>query len=214
MTPSQLPVGLRTQQTIAAFYRAGYPIEEIADAIGLAPSTCEVLVDAMRRVGWTLRRPRGAHEHIQIDNAFLRDRYLQQRAQARRRGERLSLSGLARTAGLVAPGRDPDPTWVGRLLRLTPMPDGTLRTRIPLGLALALGGALGLDPCEVEAREIRPQPPRFHASRHGLPVIATTDDTPPIAERRPTVAHDPRPAVARVDRRPLPARRAPPLAVR
>ena len=40
MTPSQLPVGLRTQQTIAAFYRAGYPIEEIADAIGLAPSTC------------------------------------------------------------------------------------------------------------------------------------------------------------------------------
>ena len=33
MTPSQLPVGLRIQQTIAAYYRAGYPIEEIADAI-------------------------------------------------------------------------------------------------------------------------------------------------------------------------------------
>jgi hypothetical protein len=107
MTPSQLPVGLRTQQTIAAFYRAGYPIEEIADAIGLAPSTCEDLVDAMRRAGWTLRRPRGAHEHVQIDNALLRETYLRRRAQARRSGEQLSLSELARTAGLVRPGREP-----------------------------------------------------------------------------------------------------------
>ena len=93
MTPSQLPVGLRTQQTIAAFYRAGYPIEEIADAIGLAPSTCEVLVEAMRRVGWTLRRPRGAHEHVQIDNAFLRDRYLSHRAEARRRRVQAGVPG-------------------------------------------------------------------------------------------------------------------------
>jgi hypothetical protein len=186
MTPSQLPVGLRTQQTIAAFYRAGYPIEEIADAIGLAPSTCEDLVEAMRRVGWTLRRPRGAHEHIQIDNAFLRDRYLNHRAQARRRRERLSLSELARVAGLSKPGREPDPTWIGRLLRLTPMPDGAMRTHIPLGLALALGRALGLDPREVEAREIRPQPARFHVSRHGLPVIAGAEETAvPVAEPEP-----------------------------
>jgi hypothetical protein len=181
MTPSQLPVGLRTQQTIAAFYRAGYPIEEIADAIGLAPSTCEDLVEAMRRVGWTLRRPRGAHAHIQIDNAILREGYLQRRAVVRRCGERLSLSELARTAGLVRPGREPDPTWIGRLLRLTPMPDGTLRTQIPLGLALALGRALDLDPREVEAREIRPQPPRFHAPRYGLPVLAAVDETAVVA---------------------------------
>ena len=40
MTPSQLPVDLRAQQIIAAFYRAGYPIAEIADAIGLTPSAC------------------------------------------------------------------------------------------------------------------------------------------------------------------------------
>ena len=186
MTPSQLPVGLRTQQTIAAFYRAGYPIEEIADAIGLAPSTCEVLVDAMRRVGWTLRRPRGTHDHIQIDNAFLRDRYLSHRAEARRRRERLSLSELARVAGLAKPGREPDPTWIGRLLRLTPMPDGAMRTHIPLGLALALGRALGFDPRDVEAREIRPQPARFHVSRHGLPVIAGAEETAvPVAEPEP-----------------------------
>src|SRR6266542_242010 len=112
MTPSQLPVGLRTQQTIAAFYRAGYPIEEIADAIGLAPSTCEDLVEAMRQADWTLRRPRGAHEHVQIDNAFLRARYLQRRAQARRRRQRLSLAEVARAAGLVRPGREPDATWI------------------------------------------------------------------------------------------------------
>ena len=181
MTPSQLPVGLRTQQTIAAFYRAGYPIEEIADAIELAPSTCEDLVDAMRRAGWTLRRPRGAREHVQIDNALLRERYLRLRAQARRCREQLSLSEVARSAGLVRPGHEPDPTWIGRLLRLTPMPDGALRTQIPLGLALALGRALDLDPREVEAYEIRPQPPRFHAPRHGLPALAT-DDTVTVLE--------------------------------
>ena len=185
MTPSQLPVGLRTQQTIAAFYRAGYPIAEIADAIGLAPSTCEDLVDAMRRVGWTLGRPRGAHEHVQIDNAFLRDRYLSHRGQARRRRERLSLSELARVAGLAKQGREPDPTWIGRLLRLTPMPDGTMRTQIPLGPALALGRALGLDPREVEAREIRPQPARFHAPRHGLPVIAAAEEPVAVAAPEP-----------------------------
>jgi len=181
MTPSQLPVGLRTQQTIAAFYRAGYPIEEIADAIGLAPATCQELVAAMRRAGWTLRRPRGAHERIQIDNAFLRARYLRRRTQARRRREHFSLSELARTAGLVTPGREPDPTWIGRLLRLTPMPDGRLRTQIPLGLALALGRALGLDPREVEAREIRPQAARFHAPLRGLPVLAGPDEAPAFA---------------------------------
>ena len=185
MTPSQLPVGLRTQQTIAAFYRAGYPMKEIADAIGLAPSTCEDLVEAMRRAGWTLHRPRGAHDHIQIDNAFLRAQYLRRRAQARRRREHFSLSELARTAGLAKPGREPDPTWIGRLLRLTPMPDGALRTHIPLGLALALGRALGLDPREVEAREIRPQPARFHAPRHGLPVLAAAEDTLAVADTEP-----------------------------
>src|SRR5205809_5182479 len=98
MTPSQLAVALRTQQTIAAYYRAGYPLEELADAIGLAPSGGENLVEAMRRAGWILRRPRGAHEHVQIDNAFVRERYLRRRAQARRAGEPLSLSELARTA--------------------------------------------------------------------------------------------------------------------
>src|SRR5687767_7071576 len=98
MTPSQLPVDLRAQQIIAAFYRAGYPVDEIADALGLTASECQALLDAMRRAGWTLRRPRGAHEHVQIDNAFLRERYLRRRAQARRRRERLSLSELARRA--------------------------------------------------------------------------------------------------------------------
>ena len=44
MTPSQLPWSLRTQQTTAAFYRAGYPVEEIADAIGIAPAECRELV--------------------------------------------------------------------------------------------------------------------------------------------------------------------------
>src|SRR4051794_38920619 len=181
MTPSQLPVGLRTQQTIAAFYRAGYPVEEIADAIGLAPSTCEDLVEAMRRAGWTLRRPRGAHEHVKVDNAILREHYLRRRAQARRRREHFSLSELGRLAGLVTPGREPDPTWIGRLLRLTPMPDGTLRTQIPLGLALALGHALGLDPREVEACEIRPQPARFHAPLRGLPALAGPDEERTLA---------------------------------
>ena len=178
MTPSQLPADLRTQQTVAAFYRRGYPIEEIADAIGLAPSTCEDLVDAMRRAGWTLRRPRGAHEHVQIDNALLRERYLRLRAQARRRHERLSLSELARRAGLVKPGHEPDPTWTGRLLRLAPTPDGALRMEIPLGLALALGRALGFDPREIEAREVRPQPARFHAPRHGLATLGDDGATP------------------------------------
>jgi DNA-binding MarR family transcriptional regulator len=185
MTPSQLPVGLRTQQTIAAFYRAGYPIEEIADATGIAPSTCEDLVETMRQAGWTLRRPRGAHAHVQIDNAFLRERYLRRRAHARRRHERLSLSELARAAGLVRPGCEPDPTWIGRLLRLTPMPDGTQRTRIPLGLALALGRALGFDPHEIETREIRPRPARFHAPRRGLPVPTAMDEAPAVAEPKP-----------------------------
>ena len=192
MTPSQLPVGLRTQQTIAAFYRAGYPIEEIADAIGLAPTTCQALLDAMRRAGWTLRRPRGAHEHVQIDNSFLREHYLRRRALSRRRGERFSLSELARTAGLVRPGREPDPTFIARLLRLTPMGDGSLRTRIPLGLALALGRALGLDPREIEAREIRPQPARFHAPLRGLPALAAPDED----EQTPAAAPAVREAVA------------------
>jgi DNA-binding MarR family transcriptional regulator len=176
MTPSQLPVGLRTQQTIAAFYRAGYPIEEIADAIEIAPSTCEDLLAAMRRAGWTLRRPRGAHEHVQIDNAFLRERYLKLRAQARRRRERLSLAALARAADLVKPGQEPDVTWIGRLLRITPMPDRTLRTQIPLAFALSLGRALGLEAYEIEAREVRPQPARFHAPSDGPPGIGEPDE--------------------------------------
>ena len=119
-------------------------------------------MDAMRRAGWTLRRPRGAHEHVQIDNALLRERYLRLRAQARRRREQLSLSELARSAGLVRPGREPDPTWIGRLLRLTPMPDGALRTQIPLGLALALGRALELRPAR--GRGLRDPPAAALAS--------------------------------------------------
>ena len=59
MTPSQLPVDLRAQQIIAAFYRAGYPIAEIADALGLTRAACQDLLAAMRDAGWTLRRPRG-----------------------------------------------------------------------------------------------------------------------------------------------------------
>ena len=77
---------------------------------------------------------------------------------------------------------EPDPTWIGRLLRVTPMPDRTLRTQIPLGLALALGRALDLDPREVEANEIRPQPPRFHAPRGGLPVLVLADDAVAVAD--------------------------------
>jgi predicted transcriptional regulator len=57
MSPSQLPWSPRTQQTAAAFYRAGYPIEEIADAIGIAPGQGRELLEAMRRAGWLLRRP-------------------------------------------------------------------------------------------------------------------------------------------------------------
>ena len=171
MTPSQLPWSLRTQQTAAAFYRAGYPIEEIADAIGITPDQCRELVEAMRRAGWVLRRPRGAHEAVQVDNALLRGGYLRRRAEARRAEDRLSLSELARAAGLVVCGRDPDPTYIGRLLGITPMPDGSVRTRIPLSAALALGEALGFDPREIEAREIRPRPPRFIACTQGPPLL-------------------------------------------
>src|SRR3954451_17139625 len=179
MSPSQLPWSLRTQQTAAAFYRAGYPIEEIADAIGLAPSECRELVRSMRRAGWLLRRPRGAHEAVQVDNALLRAGYLRRRAEApgprragaRRADERLSLSELARAAGLVVAGREPDPTYIGRLLGITPMPDGTIRVRVPLSAALALGEALGFDAHEVEAREVRPRPARFLAPEQGPPVL-------------------------------------------
>src|SRR4051812_32181306 len=139
----------------------------------------------MRRAGWTLRRPRGGREHVQIDNALLRERYLRRRAQARRRRERLSLSELARVSGLVRPGREPDPTWIGRLLRLTPMPDGHLRTQIPLGPALALGRALGLDPREVEAAEVRPRRARFEAPRHGLPALAGAEEPTAVAGNQP-----------------------------
>jgi hypothetical protein len=143
----------------------------------------------MRRAGWILRRPRGAHDPVQVDNAFLRERYLRLRAQARRRHERLSLSELARRAGLVKPGHEPDPTWTGRLLRLAPMPDGALRTEIPLGLALALGRALGFDPREVEARELRPQPARFHAPPYGLATVIADDATPDrVRAAEPTAA--------------------------
>src|SRR4051795_5061216 len=104
MSPSQLPWSLRTQQTAAAFYRAGYPIEEIADAIGLGPSECRELVSSMRRAGWLLRRPRGAHEAGQVDNAPLAAGYLARLGGPLRADERLSLSELARAAGLVVPG--------------------------------------------------------------------------------------------------------------
>jgi len=171
MTPSQLPWSLRTQQTAAAFYRAGYPIEEIADAIGLAPAECRELVSSMRRAGWLLRRPRGAHEAVQVDNALLRAGYLRRRSEARRADERLSLSELARAAGLVVCGREPDPTYIGRLLGVTPMPDGSIRTRIPLSAALALGEALGFDAHEIEANEVRPHPPRFIACTQGPPLL-------------------------------------------
>jgi hypothetical protein len=171
MTPSQLPWSLRTQQTAAAFYRAGYPVEEIADAIGMTAAECRELVEAMRRAGWLLRRPRGVHEAVQVDNAILRTGYLRRRAEARRGNAPLSLSELARAAGLVVPGREPDPTYIGRLLGITPMPDGTTRTRIPLTAALALGEALGFDPREIEAREVRPRPPRFVACTQGPPVL-------------------------------------------
>src|SRR3954467_3454997 len=97
MTPSQLPVGLRTQQTIAAFYRAGYPIEEIADAIALAPSTCEDLVEAMRRAGWI-----GALEEDDIGAGIQQrlDRFCPsnhvERAQARVLGQSQHVSGGCR----------------------------------------------------------------------------------------------------------------------
>src|SRR3954451_3634392 len=143
MSPSQLPWSLRTQQTAAAFYRAGYPIEEIADAIGLAPTECRELVSSMRPAGWLLSRPRGAHEAVQGDNALLRTGSLRRRAEARRADERLSLSELARAAGLVVPGREPDPTYIGRLLGITPMPDGSLRARIPLSAARGRGRLAG-----------------------------------------------------------------------
>ena len=51
------------------------------------------------------------------------------------------------------------------------MPDGSLRTRIPLSAALALGEALGFDAHEIEAREVRPRPPRFIACAQGPPVL-------------------------------------------
>ena len=38
MTPSQLPVGMRAQQIIAAFYRAGYPIERGLEACLVEPN--------------------------------------------------------------------------------------------------------------------------------------------------------------------------------
>ena len=171
MTPSQLPWSLRTQQTAAAFYRAGYPIEEIADAIGIAPAECRELVerDAPRRVAAapSPRRPRG--------------RAGRQRAPARRlpapprRGTpRRRAAEPVRARARRRPrrrGREPDPTYIGRLLGITPMPDGSIRVRIPLSAALALGEALGFDAHEIEAREVRPRPPRFLACTQGPPVL-------------------------------------------
>ena len=51
------------------------------------------------------------------------------------------------------------------------MPDGSIRTRIPLTAALALGEALCFDPYEVEANEVRPHPPRFVACTQGPPIL-------------------------------------------
>ena len=69
MTLPRLPFSLRTQQTIAAFYRAGYPVEEIADATGVTAAACRQAMAEMRRAGWLLRRPRGPHEPVQVDTA-------------------------------------------------------------------------------------------------------------------------------------------------
>jgi hypothetical protein len=49
--------------------------------------------------------------------------------------------------------------------------------------------ALGLEPREVEAHEIRPRPARFQAPRHGLPVIAAREDPVTVTDaERPAVA--------------------------
>ena len=63
MSPSQLPWSLRTQQTAAAFYRAGYPIEEIADAIGIAPGQCRELLARTQELLERTRRLGGPRHH-------------------------------------------------------------------------------------------------------------------------------------------------------
>ena len=147
---------LRTRRTVCAYLRAGYPPDEIADVIGASLAATNALIRRMRRDGWDLRRPRSAQHHVKVANAFLRERYLRLRAQARACGEDLTAIELGRRAGLAAPSGTVDGTHIQRLLGLKPMPGKGLRSAIPLDAALALGRALGFDPHEVEARELRP----------------------------------------------------------
>lgn len=149
---------LRTRRTVCAYVRAGYPVEEIADVIGTSTAATNALIARMRREGWDLRRTPGAAHHVKVANRFLRERYLTLRARARALGEDLSASELGRRAGQALPGGSIDGTQVQRLLGLKPMADRTVRTAIPLDAALALGRAMGLDPYEVEAHELRPDP--------------------------------------------------------
>ena len=149
---------LRTRRTVCAYVRAGYPTEEIADVIDASCAATNALIRRMRGEGWDLRRPRSAQHHVKVANRFLRERYLRLRAQARAAGEDLNPIELGRRAELAAPSGIVDGTHIQRLLGLKPMPGHGLRTAIPLDAALALGGALGFDPHEIEAHEQRPDP--------------------------------------------------------
>jgi len=151
-------IDLATKRTVCAYVRAGYPLDEIADVIGASPAATGALIRRMRREGWDLRRPRGAQHHVKVSNRFLRELYARLRTQARATGEDLSPSELGRRAGLVGASGSVDGTHVQRLLGLKPEPGRGVRAAIPLDAALALGHALGLDPHEVEAHELRPDP--------------------------------------------------------
>jgi transposase len=154
---------LRTRRTVCAYMRAGYPAEEIADVIGASCAATNALIRRMRRDGWDLRRPRSAQHHVKVANGFLRERYLRLRAQAQAAGEDLTPIELGRRAGLEAPSGAVDGTHIQRLLGLKPMPGHGTLTAIPLDAALALGGALGFDPHEIEAHEQRPDPDAVRA---------------------------------------------------
>jgi transposase len=141
-----------TRRTVCAYVRAGYPPEEIADVIDADGATTDTLIRRMRREGWDLRRPRTGQHHVKVANAFLRERYLREHARG------LTANELGRRAGLTGPCGKVDNTHIQRLLGLKPMPGHGTRAAIPLDVALALGRALGLDPHEVEAHELRPDP--------------------------------------------------------
>lgn len=149
---------LHTQRAVCAYVQAGYPAEEIADVVGASAAATRALIGRMRRDGWDLRRPRSSQHHVKVANGFLRERYLRLRAHARARGEDLNPIELGWQAELVGPRGTVDGTHIQRLLGLKPMHDRRMRAAIPLDVALALGRALGLDPHEVEAHELRPDP--------------------------------------------------------